>query len=101
MFKTTLTAAAFGLALAASPAMAGDDKPSTTIEFKDLNLSTAEGQAILDKRIDMAARAMCKVDQVTTGTRVRSADRVACYKAAKKSAKQQVAALVEQERRGG
>lgn len=102
MFKTTLTAAALSVAILASPVTAAEGSvPNTTIEFKDLNLTTSEGQEALDRRIDKAARAICQVDDTKTGTRVRSRDRVACVKAAKKSVKKQVAALIERDGLGG
>ncbi len=102
MTKTIALAAACGLAITATPALAGvDDKPAAGIEFRDLNLSTPEGQAVLDQRIDLAARKICRIDQVNTGTRIRSRDSQRCYKTAIKSAKAQVAERVREDRRGG
>ncbi|WFL78631.1 UrcA family protein [Altererythrobacter arenosus] len=101
MFKTTLVSVALGTAMLASPAMAGGQKPAAQIEFKDLNLSTAEGQKALDGRIEAVARQICKVDEQVTGSRMVPRDRMACVKAAKKSAKQQVAALIERDKLGG
>lgn len=102
MLNKFTTAAACGIALIATPAIAGvDDKPTAGIEFRDLNLATPEGQAVLDQRIDIAARKICQMDKVMTGTRIRSRDAEKCYKAAMKSAKTQVAARIREDRRGG
>ncbi len=102
MTKTIAFAAACGLALTATPALAGvDDVPTAGIEFRDLNLASPEGQAVLDQRIDIAARKICRMDSVTTGTRIRSRDAERCYKTALKSAKTQVAARIREDRRGG
>ncbi len=101
MIKATLTAAALGLTLSAAPAIAGDERPSTRVEYKDLNLTTPEGQEKLERRIDYAARTICGVGRVRTGTRIASSQSKECLKAAKQSAKQQVAAMIEREQRGG
>lgn len=101
MIKSTLTAAALGVALLSGPAMAEGQKPTTQIEYRDLNLSTSEGQKALDRRIEVAAKQICRFNEQTTGSHVKSPDRMACVKAAKASAKQQVAALIERERLGG
>lgn len=54
----------FGMALvvAATPAMAGDEsanRPTRQVRTSDLNVSTPEGIAALDRRINVAARAIC------------------------------------------
>lgn len=51
--------------LAASPALA----QSTTLRYSDLDLSSAAGQAELERRIDAAVRQVCR-PEVTTGTRI-------------------------------
>ncbi len=101
MIKTALTAASLALVATAAPAIAGDkDAPSTSVTFADLNLSTPEGQEMLDNRIDAAARAICQMDSQRTGTRINTSER-RCYTNAKKSVKQQVATLIEDTQRGG
>lgn len=58
MFKPLLfPVIALGCALAASPAAA--EEVTTWVEYADLNLTTAEGRAALDKRLEMAARRLC------------------------------------------
>lgn len=102
MIKHTATMAALGIALIASPALAGEEGgQSMSIQYRDLNLSTPEGQAKLDQRIDVAARQVCGVSQPATGSRIKSRSQQACYEEARKSVKQQVAAMVAQNQRGG
>lgn len=97
MKKTLFPLVALGLALSSAPALAG----STNVVFADLDLSTAEGQARLEKRVDRAARALCNMDEKRVGTRIRHPETIACYKEAKAKAHAQVAALSEQSRKGG
>ena len=102
MTKSIALAAACGLAFTATPVLADTNgTPSVGIEFRDLNLATPEGQAMLDERIDLAARQICRVGEVTTGTRIRSRDAERCYQEALKSAKKQVATLIREDQRGG
>ncbi|MEM7665352.1 MAG: UrcA family protein [Pseudomonadota bacterium] len=97
-----LAAATVGLAVTATPAFAGStDKQSIDVSFADLNLSTPEGQETLDKRIKTAARKACGLDQVRTGTRIKSSSATNCYNNAMTSVKRQVAAAVADQQRGG
>ncbi len=104
MKTLALAAATFGLI--ATPAFAGPDKspntaPSTSVSFAGLNLATPEGQKALDARIDSAARALCQVDRVRTGTRLKSSESRDCYVKARASAKKQVASAIAGQRLGG
>lgn len=102
MIKNTITAAALGIAMLATPALAGSDHgEKISVEYRDLNLLTDEGQAKLDARIDDAARKVCKMDDVRTGTRVQSRDRKKCFTQARKSVEAQMATLISAEQRGG
>jgi UrcA family protein len=56
--KTVLIALTATVA-AISPAQAGTTKVSTTVEVADLDLTTAEGAAALEHRIDKAVRQLC------------------------------------------
>lgn len=58
---TTIKSAAFALAAAALPISAAQaDAPRTaTISYDDLNLSSAKGKAIFDRRIEAAVEAVC------------------------------------------
>ena len=97
------TAVACSFGLLSTPAFAGEPGyvPSATVTFSDLNLSTPEGQAELERRIDTAARAMCDVDRISTGTRIKSRAAKQCYKTALKSTKEQVSAKIAETQRGG
>lgn len=97
-----IAAAAFGLACTTTPAFAGDgEKMSMKIELSDINLSTAAGQELLDKRIERAARTVCRVTDVKTGTRIMNQDARACLAKARANAREQVAALTGDKQRGG
>jgi len=103
MKTLAITAAAIGLAVTASPALADGDTEKNTmnVSLAGLDLDTPEGQKMLDRRIDRAAREVCQFDRVRTGTRVRSRAAIDCYEKAKASASRQVAAMIEKQRRGG
>ena len=104
MKTLAITAAAIGLAVTATPALAaaGPAAGNTmNVSLAGIDLDTPEGQEMLDQRIDRAARDVCNLDRVRTGTRIRSRASIDCYEKAKASAKQQVAAIVEKQRRGG
>lgn len=93
-----LAAAALSGAMLATPAFAG----STGISYADLNLATAQGQAQLDRRIDAAAREMCGIADVRTGTILQGNKNKQCYESAKASARKQIAERIEKDAaRGG
>ena len=99
----TLALAAGGLASAAiSPALAETPQTMTIhVPTDDLDLGTAEGQKTLDKRVSKAVRDVCRTTSVTTGSRVMNQDVRACLAKARTSAKQQVAARILEQQRGG
>ena len=100
MKSIILAAAALGMV--STPAFAGPaNVPSTSVSYDGLDLATVEGQKILDARIDAAARSICRVDDVRTGTRLKSSESRACYAKARASAKKQVASAVAERRLGG
>ncbi|WP_422061365.1 UrcA family protein [Sphingopyxis sp.] len=77
---------------AAVPAFAQDDlqRPSVTIHYNDLNLSTSAGRERLDTRVRMAIKSMCSVDSRSLRQRAAALE---CEAAAKRSVEPQVAAL--------
>ena len=95
--------AALGLAGAAiSPAMAAEmQKTTIRVTTTDIDLGTANGQKTLDKRVEKAVRQVCRTTSPTTGSRVMSRDALACLAKARSNAKQQVAALILEQQRGG
>ena len=95
--KTTIIALA-GLAGAlASPVLA----ESIAIQYRDLDLATAEGQQALEQRVDAAARKACGLDETATGTRIVTADKRRCHAEAKKSARAQMASIIAERQLGG
>jgi UrcA family protein len=95
--------AALGLAGAAiSPALAGDiQKTTIRVSTSDIDLGTAKGQKILDKRVEKAVRQVCRTTSLTTGSRMMSRDALACLAKARTDAKRQVAARTLEQQRGG
>ena len=63
----TLTACALALALttplAAHAASAGDQAPTATVRYSDLNLTRSADAAVMLKRLDRAASSACGVSQ--------------------------------------
>lgn len=102
MKTLALATATIGLAFTATPAFADVDQPrSQEISFAGLDLETAEGQEMLEQRIERAARSVCGFDEQRVGTRIRANNARDCLVRARASAKQQVAAIIEDQRRGG
>lgn len=102
MFKTAFASAALSLVLVAAPAAAGSsDNQEFTIEYRDLNLASPEGQETLDRRINAAARKVCGVGAERTGTRLVARKSKECVEQVRASAQEQIATLVEDERLGG
>ena len=102
--KTAVHAfAAFGLASAAvSPALAQEfDHRTASVSYADVDLGTAKGQKILERRIEKALRHVCGMTNLDTGTRIMNSDALNCLAKARADAKRQVAALMTIERRGG
>ena len=97
-----LATASFGLAFTAAPAFAGPEAPPTReVSTAGLDLNTAEGQRLLDQRIERAARQVCQVDRLQAGTRIRSFEARKCLAKARASAARQMATIVADQQRGG
>lgn len=95
MLKTIIAAAALAATI---PAAASAE--SRMVRHDDLNLSTPAGMAVLDRRIDAAARNVCGV----TNGRVSVAEMVrgrSCMAQAKANAAEQVAVIARETARGG
>jgi UrcA family protein len=80
-------------AAAAEPAQIG-------VRYADLDLSTGDGRATLDRRIEEAARAMCGRD-VTTGTILLNGKSSRCVERAKASVHKTIAERVARDRNRG
>jgi UrcA family protein len=104
MKSAIIALAAIGSTLAATgvaaPALAKTTQ-TMVVEYSDLNLASAKGQEVLERRIDQAAKVICGIGEVRTGTRTTSSDARQCYLAAKAGATKQFAALIEDNRLGG
>ena len=87
-----LTAAAI-LAASAQPALA----ESAVVGFADLDLSTSEGRAALDRRIDRAARNVCRMTGPRELREMMASRR--CYEVAIDSTRTQLAAAVTKKTR--
>lgn len=92
--KTQIAAALLGLTLTAAPALA-DEATQIKVAYKDLDLTTSEGQRTLDRRLDAAAREACGYSEGVTGTRLRSSQATTCYKQARAKAKDVMASAVD------
>jgi UrcA family protein len=82
-------------------AMAQEAGKSVEVRFADLNLNTAEGQQKLERRIDRAARQVCAMDQMTTGSRIASPAASACYRLALRNVRDRVASVISNSSSGG
>lgn len=88
--------------LATTPALADEDGAGgVSVEYGDLDLTGAKGQAALERRVLAAVNQVCEANNPSTGSRIVPADKRRCLAAARKSAKEQVAAIIEDARRGG
>lgn len=89
------------LALASIAVPASAEENEFRVAYADLDLSTAEGQAALDERIEDAAREYCGAATISTGTRLSSAKKRACVSTMTAKAKQQFAAIIRDQEKGG
>ena len=102
MKTLAIATASIGLVFTATPALAGPEElPTQKVSIAGIDLATPEGQRILERRIENAAREVCQADRIRTGTRIRSTASNECLVKARASAEQQVAAIMEDQRRGG
>lgn len=96
-----IAAASAGLTGMVTPAFADTaDKKVEHVSFEGLDLNSIEGQKMLEQRVEIAARRVCDYNNRSTGTRIRTKAR-ACLVKARASARHQVAAVIEDQRRGG
>lgn len=81
---TKIALAAAALSMATVGYAAETEQRTTGVSYTDLDLTTAEGTAELDRRIDRAAQQVCGLGEHELGTRVRSRDARKCYQDAKR-----------------
>ena len=102
MQATTIKLAIAAAALAITPALsAADGEQRSQVTYSDLDLSTAEGVAELDRRIENAAREVCDADRQVTGTRMRSREARQCVETAKNQLDRHFAAIKRNANLGG
>lgn len=95
--RPLLAAAAAAATLAATPAFA----ESIRVEYKDLDLASDAGQKTLQGRLDAAARQVCGMDDIRTGSRVPDASARKCHKEALAGLEQRFAAVIDKANKGG
>ncbi len=95
MTRLLASTAAILLAISAHPALA--DAPTADVRYGDLDLSTREGRATLDRRIDAAARNLCSVGASRDLRQAMASQR--CYRVALDSTRTQLAAAITKKRR--
>jgi len=105
----SLAAAAGAMALGASPAAARDAAPAPAVSrsgtdmivtqvpvsLADLNLTTAQGRSIADRRVRAAARQACAIGMGKV-TLEQSQDQLQCFNAALRQGKVQLALARQQ-----
>lgn len=100
--KTGLAAAIAACTMIATPAVANTEGGETiSVRYSDLNLATEEGQRVLERRLDNAARQVCQMDDVRVGTRIRSRASEQCYKETRETLARQIATVTAQGRNAG
>tara|TARA_A100001391_G_scaffold136353_2_gene95054 strand:- start:19212 stop:19523 length:312 start_codon:yes stop_codon:yes gene_type:complete len=96
-----LAIAASALALAPAVSAAEADQNSVRVTYTDLDLTTPEGEAELDRRIDSAAREVCQANRVTTGSRILSREARTCVRTAKSQLNRHFAQIKRDANLGG
>jgi UrcA family protein len=101
MKTPTFALAALAAAIVSATAVPASAAPrSVEVKYADLDLSTPEGQAKLDQRVDRAAKGVCTSYGTMTGTfRTASVDEK-CYQEALAKLKAQLAALTGPRQQG-
>ena len=98
----TISLGTFAMVPAASAASATQaEQRSAAIVYSDLDLSTEEGIAELDRRIDRAAREVCSMHGQQTGTRIASREARTCVLEAKRELNRHLAQSGRITRMGG
>lgn len=90
-------------ALVVSPVAASattTEQRTTGVSYADLDLTTEDGRAQLDRRIDAAARQVCAIGETDLGTRIMTREKRACYREARQQLEQRFARVISEGRRG-
>lgn len=89
--------AALGLAPAGAIAAPSD----VSINYSDLDLTRDADVKILDRRIRTAAKEHCLADSAQTGSRMQAKGTSECVRKFETAAKEQFAAILQKEGKGG
>ncbi|RPF71415.1 UrcA family protein [Aurantiacibacter spongiae] len=97
-----LALAAAGLTLSAGAQAAPEEQQrSTAVRYTDLDLATADGVEELDRRMDRAARYVCRYNETDVGTRIRSRETRDCVDRARAQLDRRFAQIKREARLGG
>lgn len=100
-FCATLTVALMAATVSTGTAHAATAPQTREVRFADLDLTTAKGRHELDRRIVRAARDVCGMDDMTTGSRLPSREASECYRLALRNTHEQVALAIGSGAHGG
>ncbi|MEM9085013.1 MAG: UrcA family protein [Pseudomonadota bacterium] len=96
-----IAATSMSFASIAAPAIANEPVTKTVkVHHSGLDLNTIEGQEMLEQRVEAAVRKVCGYSDVRTDSRLRR-DVKTCVAKTRSSAHEQMAAIIEDQRRGG
>ncbi|MBH0111361.1 UrcA family protein [Novosphingobium sp. YJ-S2-02] len=97
MFKKTapLAAAMFGLIATAGIAAPAQAQEKMLVDYTDLDLTTADGQKTLERRLVKAARKVCKMDEHGPNSLIPATSSRTCYRNATEKAQGQMAVVIE------
>ena len=102
MFKAiAFTLATAALAIAGPAAAQERDTRTTGVNQQDLDLSTADGQAELTRRIEYAARQVCGMNERAVGSNIVSRETRTCFRDAKRQLEQHFAAVIARQNSAG
>ena len=98
--SATLTIALMAATVSPATAQAQEIRSSQEVHFADLDLASSKGQRQLERRITRAARQVCGMDEVYTGTRLPSRESAQCYRQALRETREQTAAAIANGKQG-
>jgi UrcA family protein len=87
--------------LTAPAAAAEDEALSVEVHYSDLDLTSEAGQKQLDRRLERAAREVCRVDEKVVGSYMRPRHSRECYLEARRQLNQEFAQLVSRKKMAG
>ena len=102
MIRNFTIALASAALLVAPAAQAAEEKGQPVgVTVADLDLTTQQGREELDRRIDLAAKEVCGMNDTVTGSRVASRESRRCYRDAKAQMETHFAGVIENKQLGG